>query len=137
MDKGFTAEEDPRTNDLLGAGPTLKREDLGREISDVPHRRYAGRQKQMQIVPLIEVDMHIDQTRQDGFAICTDSHGVRRDRDFALFANLNNTVSSDDYGGLGERGRSCAIDQRSTQYDDNVGASNVLEFFQAIKLGWR
>lgn len=30
-----------------------------------------------------------------------------------------------------------AIDQRSTQYDDNVGASNVLEFFQAIKLGRR
>ena len=135
MDKGFAAEEDPRPNDLLGAGPTLKRDDLGREISDVPDCRYAGRQKQMQIVPLIEVDMHIDKTRQDGFAICTDSHGVRRDRDFALFANLNNAVSSDDYGGLRERGRSCAIDQRSTQNGDNVGASNMLEFFQAISLG--
>jgi hypothetical protein len=137
MDKGFTAEEDPRTNDLLGAGPTLKRDDLGREISDVPDWRYAGRQKQMQIVPLIEVDMHIDKTRQDGFAICTDSPGIRRDRDFALFANPNNAVSSDDYGGLGQRGRSCAIEQRSTQNGDNVGASNVLESFQAIKLGRR
>ena len=135
MDKGFAAEEDPRPNDLLGAGPTLKRDDLGREISDVPDCRYAGRQKQMQIVALIEMDMHIDKTWQNGLAICTDSRGIRRDRNLALFANLNNAVSSDDYGGLRERGRSCAIDQRSTQNGDNVGASNMLEFFQAISLG--
>jgi hypothetical protein len=137
MDKGFTAEEDPRTNDLLGAGPTLKRDDLSREISNIPHCRYPSCQKQMQIVALIEMDMHIDKTWQNGLAICTDSRGIRRDRNLALFAHLNNAVSSDDYGRLGQRGSSCAIDQRSTQNGDNVRAGNVLEFFQAIQLGRR
>ena len=60
VNKRLTAKEDPGSEDFVRTRARLQRGHPSRKVAHIPHSSYSSSQKQMQIVTLAQVDVHID-----------------------------------------------------------------------------
>lgn len=125
MDERLSAEEDSRSKDFSGTGPVGQADHLVGETSDIANGRDAGRDEQMKIVTLEQVNVHVNQAGQHGLPVRLNLNSIGRDAHVGRSADFNDALTANHDGGVFDWRASIAIDERTSKDHSRGGAAII------------